>query len=141
MRIMQVTGRFDTPAARVWEIVSDFGNLGRWNPAIISCSAEGAGVGMVRTFKTATATVKERLLELDSGAMQLVYEIVSGSSIKVRAGRLAIAVTEDGPAASVLTWGLSGEPDGVDLADLSAQTEKRYSGRLEDLGAVLKNVG
>jgi hypothetical protein len=133
MKIMEVVGRFEAPAQRVWSIVSDFGGLGRWNPAVASCATEGHGIGMLRIFTTPAATVTERLVARDDASMCLVYEIVSGSPIKVRDARVAIIVKPEGENASSLTWELTGEPDGMTLSELAQQTEKRYRARLEDL--------
>jgi hypothetical protein len=121
-RIMSISAELDWPAEKVWPIVSDFGGLQRWNPAILSC-----------TFSSAVATVQERIDELDNAAMRMKYTIVSGSTIKVRDGQLEIAVTRLDTKRSKISWAMDGEPDGMPLEELTALTTKRYTGRIEDL--------
>lgn len=132
-RIMSISAELDWPAEKVWPIVSDFGGLQRWNPAILSCESTGQKVGGVRTFSSAVATVQERIEELDNAAMRMKYTIVSGSTIKVRDGQLDISVTRLDPKRSKISWAMDGEPDGMPLEELTALTTKRYTGRIEDL--------
>lgn len=133
MSIMSVECEFDAPADDVWAIVSDFAGLDRWNPAVLSISSEGSGVGMLRVFRTAAGTVTEELLDYDRDTRAITYRIVSGSTMKVRNARLRISVADLGDARCRLHWQMFGEPDGVALADLKASTEARYLKRLEDL--------
>jgi hypothetical protein len=132
-RIMSITAELEWPAEKVWPIVSDFGGLKRWNPAILSCESTGQKVGGVRTFSSAVATVQERIDALDDAAMRIRYTIVSGSTIKVRDGQLEISVTRLDPDRSQISWTMDGEPDGMPLEELTALTTKRYTGRIEDL--------
>jgi hypothetical protein len=134
---MNVNTELPYPAEKVWDVVSDFGNLGRWNPAILTCTMDGSGVGAVRTFTSAAATVREGILALDKTGMRIKYSIISGSSIKVRDGELEISVQPLGPDKSRIQWTLDGEPDGMSAAELTALTTKRYLGRFEDLRKTL----
>ncbi len=137
MEIMSITEALAWPAQRVWPVVSDFGALKRWNPAVLDCTLEGEGVGAVRTFATRAATVRERLDSRDDAAMRVSYTILSGSTIKVRDGRLVISVRPLGDNQCALTWTLAGEPDGASLDELRELTERRYRGRVDDLRAYL----
>ncbi|HTK02780.1 MAG TPA: SRPBCC family protein [Bordetella sp.] len=141
MQLMSLTTRIDHPADQVWSIVSDFGGLKRWNPAVTTCSLEGAGVGAQRTFQAGPATVCERIEALDQANRSISYSIVSGSSIKARDGRLTISVKPLGASACELTWSMQGEPDGVPAEELRQALDKRYSGRIEDLRRVLAAGG
>ncbi|MEO8753318.1 MAG: SRPBCC family protein [Casimicrobiaceae bacterium] len=137
MQIMSIKGELAWPARTVWDIVSDFGGLKHWNPALISCTLEGTGVGSARTFATKAATVVERVDAFDAGAMRIGYSIVSGSTIKARHASLTIAVRALDPTRSELTWTFDGEPDGIAPAELTEQLERRYLGRIDDLRATL----
>lgn len=137
MQIMAINGEIAWPARKVWSVVSDFGGLKQWNPAVISCTLTGSGVGAERVFVTRAATITERIDALDDAGMKIAYSIVSGSTIPVKDGKLTITVAPIGPDRCTVAWTLAGEPDGVALADLRAQTEKRYLGRLDDLRTFL----
>lgn len=137
MEIMAIKGEVAWPARKVWSVVSDFGGLKQWNPAVLTCTMHGAGVGGERVFATRAATVKERIDSLDDAGMKIGYSIVSGSTIPVKDGKLTITVTPIDASRSEVAWTLSGEPYGVELAELRATTEKRYLGRLDDLRTFL----
>ena len=141
MDIMEIKGELAWPARDVWAVVSDFGGLKAWNPALVSCSAEGRGVGAVRTFSTKAATVKERIGELDDAGMKIGYSILSGSTIPVRNAYLTIAVKPLDSKRCELVWTMTGDPDGISAGELAAQVEKRYLGRIEDLRQHLRVSG
>jgi hypothetical protein len=138
MQIMSITERVEFPAKAVWDVVSDFGGLMRWNAAVASCLLDGSGVGAVRTFQAGPSTVRERIEQLDPKTLTIGYSIVSGSSIKVRGGSLRISVKPLDADACELTWTMDGEPDGVPLEELTQSVSKRYVGRIEDLRKVLR---
>jgi len=133
MDIMAVKGELAWPAQDVWAVVSDFGGLKRWNPAVLTCTATGTGVGCERVFTTRAATVTERVDDLDERGMKIGYSIVSGSTIPVRDGYLTITVRPLDARRCELLWTLAGEPQGTSLEELRQLTEKRYLGRIEDL--------
>lgn len=141
MDIMAIKGELAWPANDVWNVVSDFGGLKQWNPAVITCTAVGAGVGCERVFATRAATVKERVEDLDEQGMKIGYSIVSGSTIPVRDGYLTITVRPLDAGRSELAWTLAGEPVGVSLDELRQTVEKRYLGRIEDLRTYLASTG
>ena|SRR5690606_21496951 len=141
MQLMSLTARIDHPASQVWSIVSDFGGLKRWNPAVTTCSQEGTGVGALRTFQAGPATVCERIEALDQANLSISYSIVSGSSLKVRQALLTISVKPLDASSCELYWGMQGEPDGVEAEELKQVLHKRYSGRIEDLRRVLAGNG
>src|SRR5690606_21066865 len=63
------------PAARVWELVRDFGGVAQWGgPALQSCTVEGAGVGAVRRIGLPGGlAIAERLEALDDAGRTLSY--------------------------------------------------------------------
>lgn len=141
MDIMAIKGELAWPARDVWAVVSNFGGLKAWNPALVSCSAEGRGVGAVRTFSTKAATVKERIGELDEAGMKIGYSILSGSTIPVRNAYLTITVRPLDAKRCELVWTMTGDPDGITADEVAAQVEKRYLGRIEDLRQHLRGSG
>lgn len=140
MDIMAIKGEIAWPARKVWSVVSNFGGLKQWNPAVLTCTMHGEGVGAERVFATRAATVTERIDSLDDAKMTIGYSIVSGSTIPLRDGRLTITVRPLDADRSEVAWTLAGEPEGASLAELRAQTEKRYLGRLDDLRAYLSST-
>jgi hypothetical protein len=141
MQLMDIKGEIAWPAAKVWSVVSDFGGLKQWNPAVVSCELRGGGVGAERTFVSKVSTVVERIEALDNAAMRIAYSIVSGSTIPVRDGHVAISVRALGADRAEVRWTMEGEPDGASAADLRALLEKRYLGRLDDLRRFLSSAG
>jgi mxaD protein len=67
---------------KVWEKVSDFGDLGAWHPAVKTTqilSGEKGKVGAVRLLTLQDGgTVKETLLSFDPKKMRYSYDIVEG---------------------------------------------------------------
>lgn len=141
MNLMAIKGELAWPAADVWAVVSNFGGLKAWNPALLSCSAEGRGVGSVRTFTSKVATVKERIEALDEAGMQIAYSILSGSTMPVRNAYITITVKPLDAAHSELAWTMTGDPDGPSADELREQVSKRYIGRIEDLRQYLRSTG
>lgn len=117
-------------------MVSDFGRLDRWNPAVMEITAEGSGEGMVRTFRTGAGTIVERLLHL--GRNELRYEIVSGSSLPVRNGCITISIEPIGNDHCIVTWSLDGELTDGTAEALGKQIAARYAKRIEDLRVALR---
>jgi hypothetical protein len=141
MEIMAIKGELAWPAADVWAVVSNFGDLKAWNPALLSCSAEGRGVGTVRTFTSKVATVKERVDEFDETNMKIGYSILSGSTIPVRNAYITITVKPLDASRSELAWTMTGDPEGPSADELREQVAKRYTGRIEDLRQYLRSTG
>jgi hypothetical protein len=135
-RITAVKGEVAASADAAWQMVSDFGRLDRWNPAVVEIAAEGSGEGMVRTFRTSAGTIVERLLHL--GSYELRYEIVSGSSLPVRNGCITIAIEPIGNDHCIVTWSLDGELTDDTPEALVKQIAARYEKRIEDLRAALR---
>lgn len=71
------------PAAAIWQLLEDFGNIQRWWPAdaavrIEHVEVEGQGVGMIRHIQNQGARnrVSERLDFLDATTRTLVLSII-----------------------------------------------------------------
>jgi hypothetical protein len=50
MASVKVTDRIAASADRVWDLVCDFGGIGRWAAAVESVTLAGEGIGAVRTI-------------------------------------------------------------------------------------------
>ncbi len=64
--------------AKVWALVKDFGNMQKWNPAIVSSKLEKKGAD---TFRTLTlkegGTSHDKLRSTDDADMKIKYETVT----------------------------------------------------------------
>lgn len=92
----RISEKVAAPAAAVWELLGDFGGLAKCcGPVLLSCIAEGSGVGAVRTIgRPGGKSIRERLEGLDCSSRTLRYSIVGESPIPVRAARLFRFATE-----------------------------------------------
>ena len=126
MAIARVREKIDVPAARVWELVSDFGNVS-WFPGG-DAEIKGSGPGMVRLIKVPNADpVREELVSLDAGKRSLTYIIPSGNPLPVTNYRATMNVTEAGSDACELEWLCECEPAaGVPEGDAVGAVENMY---------------
>ena len=113
----------DAPAARVWGIVHDFGNL-TWVPAVKSSHATmGNKAGSVRTLDLGGPILTERLVHYDAPAMMYKYRIQNTPSnlktLPVSHYVSVITVKSLGHAKSKVTW--TGD---FERADTSAHPKK-----------------
>lgn len=127
------------PAARVWELVRDFGGVAQWGgPALQSCTVEGAGVGAVRRIGLPGGlAIAERLEALDDAGRTLSYAIVGKSPIPVKDYLATIRIVEDGPQASRVDWSSNFEPDGASAEQAQALVRGVYTGGIAGLRKAL----
>jgi len=96
---IRVTAELAAPAASIWQLLEDFGNIQRWWPddaatRIEHVEVEGQGVGMIRHIQNRGARhrVSERLDFIDPAARTLVLSIVGtrpmGITAYVAEGRI-----------------------------------------------------
>jgi carbon monoxide dehydrogenase subunit G len=111
----------DKPAAAVWAVVGDFGDLAGWMPGVESCVVDGDD----RFLKIMGLEIVERLVSRDDDARVIVYGIVGG--VPVGNHKATISVTGEG-AGSRVTWDVEVEPD--EMTDFMHQT---YQQALEAL--------
>lgn len=101
---------FACPANAIWVIVSDFGSIARYIPAIAECQVQGAGIGARRTLSLqGGGQVIERLASLDPAARTLIYEIVD-SVLPVSNYRSTMKIVPSGDQACELHWSSTFEP-------------------------------
>lgn len=131
-----VTEEISVPAAKLWALVGDFGNV-PWMPGGDEATIEGEGVGMVRALMG--GAVRERLESIEESKMQIGYTIDAGLPLPAKDYHATMTVSEAGPSASTLVWSCTYEPDGVSEAEVGAQFEGLYQTMIgwirESLGA------
>ncbi|HSJ96400.1 MAG TPA: SRPBCC family protein [Myxococcota bacterium] len=127
------------PAAKVWELVRDFGGVAKWGgPALQSCTVEGAGIGAVRRIGLPGGlTIAERLEAYDEAGRSLSYAIVEKSPIPVKDYLSTIRVLEDGPQACRVDWASRFEPDGASAEQAQAMIRGVYAGGIAGLRKAL----
>ena len=73
---IRVAEELAAPAKRAWSFIGDFGGLGRWHPAVRSCTVQGSGIGALRVVELEGWDAVERLTVYDPAAFTLGYEMV-----------------------------------------------------------------
>ena len=110
---------FDFPAERVWELISDFGNMS-WLPGV-KAEVEGSGPGMLRYLVVPGAPkVPERLDTLDPARRSLSYTLLDHLPFPATDYHAEMNVTEVDDAHCELEWIIHAQPDGVPEAELRA---------------------
>lgn len=105
-------GTFAVPAAKLWDLVADFGGIADVMEGIDECTSEGEGVGMTRRIPMGKGAVVESLDVLDPDTRTLTYSITEGD-LPFEDYSATMVVTEDATDACTLTWTGTFEPRGV----------------------------
>ena len=115
MAKVEVSEAIAASAAKVWELLRDFGGISRWaGPMLQSVEVEGSGVGAVRRAGLPGGlSLAERLEAFDDRGRRLSYSIVEKSPIPVRSYLATMKVVETGANACRLDWSSTFEPDGA----------------------------
>lgn len=139
MSEVKVSERVAAPAAKVWEIVRDFGGVAKWGgPALQSCTVEGEGIGAVRRIGLPGGlSLAERLEAFDDAGRSLSYAIVEKSPIPVRGYLSTIRIVEDGPQACRVDWSSTFEPDGTGEEQAQAMIRGVYTGGIAGIRKAL----
>ena len=81
MSTVEVRDELHAPVERVWELLSDFGNIERWNPYPQRVEVRGEGIGMVRTVTARDGqTADEVLFSCDPERHVMSYSVVPAST-------------------------------------------------------------
>src|SRR6185295_8600912 len=99
----------DAAKEAVWDLVSDFGGVGRISPEVESCKVEGEGVGAVRTINTSGIIIQERLEALDGKTYTFSYSMLEGP-IPFKNYLAHVTLTDAGPKRTRIKWAGSFEP-------------------------------
>ena len=114
------------PAQKVWELISDFGNVS-WIQGLSKAEVRGRGPGMVRLLSVGdNPPIEERLESLDAKSRTLIYTIPKNIPFPVSEYRATMRVRETGPAASELEWSCELTPKGIPEAQAIAMLEGMY---------------
>ena len=112
MTQVSCTIAIQAPADFVWQVISDFGAADLYLAGVVNCTAEGEGVGALRTLTSADGSaIVERLEALDEAAQRLSYSLLTdtpfGNCIT------AMALRDLGPNRTELACSASFQPVGI----------------------------
>lgn len=125
MTLATVTHHFAIPAARLWQLIGDFGDTGKWSgrpPE--ACVQDGEGIGALRTLHLADGrTIVDRLEA--QGEYYYSYSIVT-SPLPVRSYRATMSVAPLTEESCTFTWSGNIEPEGMTDEQAAAFFEGIY---------------
>jgi hypothetical protein len=139
MAEVRVTEELPVPAAKVWDLVRDFGGARRWLGGMVQkLELEGEGVGAIRTITLpGDVELHEQLKSLDEEAMRFTYAIVRESPLPVSDYVASFQAIETGPDTCRIEWGSSFEPVGLAEADVEPIIEGIYTSGIAALRQTL----
>ena len=117
----------NAPADAIWQVLVDFGAADRYLAGVVDCTAEGEGIGALRTLTSVDgSTITERLDVLDATAQRLSYALLTDTPF----GNCltTVAVRDLGPNVAELAWSATFQPDGIPESEAVVLLE----GALED---------
>jgi carbon monoxide dehydrogenase subunit G len=139
MSEVKVSEPVAAPAAKVWELLGDFGGVAKWGGAMLeSCTVQGSGVGAVRTIGLAGGgSIQERCEAYDAPGRRLTYSIIGKSPLPLRDYVSTCRVVETGPDRCRVDWEGRFEAEGV--AEEQAQRIVRgvYTGGISEVRKLL----
>ena len=128
------TGAVAAPLEVVWDLVSDFGGVGRWSVGPVSCTVDGAGVGAVRTVQREDRAVRERLEHWDATEHSFSYSFVDELPLAVE--HLVATIAVRGGDVSEITWSAHGDVADGDRAAVHRSLERFFTRRIAELQAI-----
>jgi len=139
MAKVEVSETVAAPAAKVWDILRDFGGVAKWGgPALQSCRVEGSGIGAVRRIGLPGGlSIAERLEAFDDAARSLSYAIIEKSPIPVRSYLSTVKVVETRPNECRVDWSSSFEPDGASEEQAQGMIRAVYTGGIAGIRKAL----
>lgn len=140
MSEVKVSETIAAPAAKVWELLGDFGGVMKWGgPMMQSCKLEGEGVGAVRRIGLpGGAEIAERCEAFDDAKRSLSYSIVGQSPIPIRDYFSTVTVVETGASECRVDWNGRFEPAGVAEEQAQGMVRGIYTG---GIAAIRKLLG
>jgi hypothetical protein len=114
MAQVQVSEDVPVAAAKIWDLVRDFGGAQKWLGAMVQkLELEGEGVGAIRTITLPGDTkLHEQLQALDDAEMSFTYAIVRESPLPTTDYVAKFKLVETGPDSCRIEWGSTFEPAG-----------------------------
>jgi hypothetical protein len=139
MSEVKVSETVAAPAAKVWELLGDFGGVAKWGGTMLeSCSVEGNGVGAVRTIGLAGgASIQERCEGYDAAGRALTYSIIGKSPIPIRNYVSTCRVVDAGANQCRVDWEGRFEPVGVPEEQAQAMVRGIYTGAIQAVRKLL----
>jgi hypothetical protein len=139
MSDVRVSEPIAAPAAKVWELLGDFGGVAKWGGAMLeSCTVEGSGVGAVRTIGLpGQLSMQERCEGFDDAGRTLTYSIVGPCPIPVRDYRSTCRVVETDANACRVDWEGRFEPHGVPEEQAQDLVRGIYTGAIRRVRKLL----
>jgi len=136
MASVKISDRIDAPADKVWDLVGDFGGIGRFSKGFKSVTCAGSGVGAIRTITLPNDTqMQERCELLDAARRTLDYAIIAGP-MPIANYLARIQLFEDGDGTRI-EWGSTFDPNGISEAQAVAMIEGVYKGGIAGLKKAL----
>jgi carbon monoxide dehydrogenase subunit G len=134
-----VTEDLPVPAAKVWELVRDFGGVQKWLGGMVqSLELEGEGIGAIRTITLPGDTkLHEQLKALDEEERSFSYAIVRKSPLPMTDDLAKFKLVETGPDSCRVEWGSTFEPAGMPEHDTKTLVEGIYTSGIAGLKQTL----
>jgi carbon monoxide dehydrogenase subunit G len=128
MARVEVQDEIDAAKETVWDLVSDFGGVGRISPEVQSCEVEGDGVGAVRTINLSGMVIRERLEGFDGKSCTFSYSMLEGP-IPFKNYLAHVTLSDAGANRTRIKWAGSFEPaGGVPAEQLEQLVQGIYRG-------------
>src|SRR5262249_13792453 len=139
MSEVKVSEPVAAPAAKVWELLGDFGGVTKWGGAMLeSCRVEGSGVGAVRTIGLpGGGTIQERCEGYDPGGRALTYSIIGDSPMPIRDYLSTCRVVETGAGMCRVDWEGRFEPNGIPEEQAQGLVRAIYQGGIAEVRKLL----
>jgi polyketide cyclase/dehydrase/lipid transport protein len=139
MTDVKVSETVAAPAAKVWELLGDFGGVAKWGGAMLqNVKVEGEGVGAVRRIGLPGGMeIAERLEAFDAAKRSLTYSIVGKSPIPIKNYQSVCSVVETGANSCRVDWNGSFEPDGVGEDQAKGMVSGIYTGGIAGVKKLL----
>jgi hypothetical protein len=139
MTDVKISETVAAPAAKVWELLGDFGGVTKWGGTMLqSCKVEGQGVGAVRHIGLPGGLeITERLEAFDAAKRSLSYAIVGKSPIPIKNYVSVCSVVETGANACRVDWSGTFEPDGVAEEQAKGMVSGIYTGGIAGVKKLL----
>jgi hypothetical protein len=110
MASITVTKEIAAPAAKVWALLADFGNVS-WIPLAADVAVDGSGPGMRRHIRGGGSDrIIERLVSIEPGEHTLCYSIDENNPLPVHRYEATVHVSPKGDGRTVIQWDVSFEP-------------------------------
>ncbi len=126
-------------APDAWDLVGDFGAIGKWLPGVAECRCEGEGIGMLRRLRFVNGgTVVERLAAMNDAERFYSYRIIEGSlPVRDYYATLWVRPAYDAPSCTV-EWSAAFLPRGVPDTDAQMLIQSIFQAGIDNLRAMLE---